>query len=143
MNVENHVYPHSTQIATLQEPAPDGPIVMVNLLKYRDKACYPDGSDSELSGRDAYTRYAVEVLKLITALGGRVLYTGDVRSLVIGEVGELWDEVALAEYPSRAAFLQMAMSPECQAIGVHRQAGLAGQLNIETVPTLGARLGTR
>jgi uncharacterized protein (DUF1330 family) len=140
MNVENRVYPDPDQIAVMGTPAADGPIVMVNLLKFRDKARYADGRDANLSGRDAYNRYAVEVVKLLRALGGQVLFSGDVRSLIIGRSESLWDEVALAQYPSRAAFLKMAMSPECQAIAVHREAGLEGQLNIETVPTLAARL---
>jgi uncharacterized protein (DUF1330 family) len=139
MQVENRVYPAPEQIAALQQPTPgDGPIVMVNLLKYRAQARYADGSEPELSGRDAYLRYAVEVEKLVEKVGGRVIYVGDVTSLFLGAVESLWDEVALAEYPSRAALLQMAMSPEAQAIAHHREAGLEGQLNIETVPSLAA-----
>ncbi len=46
--------------------------------------------------------------------------------------------VALAEYPSLAAFRAMALSPEMHAIEHHRTAGLAGQLNIRTRPAPGA-----
>jgi hypothetical protein len=56
---------------------------------------------------------------------------------MIGEVEELWDAVALAEYPSLAAFRDMAMSPAMHAIEHHRKAGLAGQLNIRTKPGAG------
>jgi uncharacterized protein (DUF1330 family) len=140
MQVENRVYPEGAQIASLQEPGPDGPIVMVNLLKFRARAQYPDGSEPELSGREAYLRYAVAVEALVRGVGGRVLYAGEVTFLMLGQVEQLWDEIALAEYPNRAALLRMAMSPECQAIAHHRDAGLEGQLNIETVPTLGAIL---
>jgi uncharacterized protein (DUF1330 family) len=135
MKVENGVYPDSDQVRALQEQGPDGPIVMVNLLKFRDRARYPDGRDSHVSGREAYDRYAREVVKLLHAVGGRVLYSGDVTFLTLGRAEELWDEVALAEYPSRAALLQMSTSKEWQDIAVHREAGLEGQLNIETVPT--------
>jgi hypothetical protein len=45
----------------------------------------------------------------------------------------LWDAVAIAQYPSRAEFHRIATAPEVQAIGVHREAGLAGQLLIMTV----------
>jgi uncharacterized protein (DUF1330 family) len=140
MKVENRVYPESDQMAALQERGPDGPIVMVNLLKFRDKARYPDGRDPDLSGREAYDRYAREVVKLLHGVGGRVLFSGDVTFLTLGRAEELWDEVALAEYPNRAALLKMSMSEEWQAIAVHREAGLEGQLNIETVPTLEATL---
>lgn len=133
MQVENLVYPEPDQFAAMQEPGPTGPIVMVNLLKFRDKAQYPDGRDSDLSGRAAYHRYSRAVIELVEKVGGRILFAGDVTFLSLGRADELWDEVALAEYPSRAAMLQMSMSKEWQAISVHREAGLAGQLNIETV----------
>jgi uncharacterized protein (DUF1330 family) len=55
-----------------------------------------------------------------------------VDHLVIGEVEELWDAVAIVEYPSKATFQQLVMSPEVQAIEVHREAGFAGQLLILT-----------
>lgn len=142
MKVDNRVYPDPDQLAALQEPGPDGPIVMVNLLKFRDKALYPDGRDPEISGRAAYNRYAVEVVKLLHAVGGRVVFAGDVSFLSLGRAEELWDEVALAEYPNRAALWRMSTSPEWQAIAVHREAGLEGQLNIETVPTSEVTLKT-
>ncbi len=68
--------------------------------------------------------------KLVASIGGRVLFTGRVTSLAIGTVAEMWDVVALVEYPSSAAFAKMAMSPELAEIGVHRAAGLEGQLLI-------------
>jgi uncharacterized protein (DUF1330 family) len=135
MKVENRVYPEADQIAGLREPGPDGPIVMVNLLKFRDRAVYADGRTEDISGREAYYRYADEVEKLLQGVGGRVLYAGAASWLMLGRVESLWDEVALAEYPNRAALLRLATSPECQAIAHHREAGLEGQLNIETVPS--------
>ena len=61
-------------------------------------------------------------------------------ALTIGEVEELWDDVAIAMYPSRAAMLQMMQSEKMQEIGQHRTAGLAGQLNIECVDAAGSFL---
>lgn len=107
---------------------------MVNLLKFKDRAEYADGSEPELSGREAYERYGVEVSKLVVELGGNIRYSGAVTGLLLGEVEDLWDMVALAEYPSLAAFRKMATSPQMQAIEHHRNAGLAGQLNIRTKP---------
>jgi uncharacterized protein (DUF1330 family) len=133
MHVANKVYPAFEQLMPLaQDPTP-GPIAMVNLLKFRDRALYPDGSSHDLSGREAYMRYTAAMRPIVEAAGGRILFVGDARALVIGEVEELWDMVAVAEYPSRAAFHRIATSPEVQAIGVDREAGLAGQLLIMTV----------
>jgi uncharacterized protein (DUF1330 family) len=111
--------------------------VMVNLLKFKPRAEYADGTDSHLTGAQAYGRYGEEVRKLVEGLGGKVRYSGAVTGLLLGEVEELWDAVALAEYPSLAAFREMAMSPAMHAIEHHRKAGLAGQLNIRTKPGAG------
>jgi uncharacterized protein (DUF1330 family) len=132
MEVVNEVVPSPARAMEFFGGVEDGPFVMVNLLKFKPFAEYPDGSDAHLSGREAYTRYGVEVRKLIEGLGGRVRFSGAVSGLLLGEVEELWDVVALAEYPSLAAFRSMAMSSEMHAIEHHRLAGLAGQLNIRT-----------
>lgn len=133
MNVENALYPVGAQMQAMLESGPGGPIIMVNLLKFRDKAQYPDGRASTLSGREAYNIYAQGVTKLLAEVGGRVLFAGDVTFLTIGTVDALWDEVALAEYPNRAAMVAMSSSQGFRDIAVHRAAGLEGQLNIETV----------
>ena len=134
MKVENAVLPPMEQAMEFFGGPEDGPFVMVNLLKFKVRAEYADGADAHLTGREAYARYGAEVAKLVKALGGRIHYSGEVTGLMIGEVEDLWDMVALAEYPSLAVFREMAMSPEMQAIEHHRKAGLAGQLNIKTKP---------
>ena len=137
MDVINAVIPPMEQAMAFFTAAEDGPFVMVNLLKFKPNAEYEDGSDAHLTGAEAYARYGDQVSRLIEGLGGRIRYGGHVTGLMIGEVEELWDMVALAEYPSLAAFRQMAVSPEMQAIEHHRKAGLAGQLNIKTKPGAG------
>lgn len=137
MEVINAVIPPMEQAMAFFTGAEDGPFVMVNLLKFKPKAEYEDGSDAHLSGAEAYARYGDAVRKLVEDLGGKVRYSGRVTGLMIGQVEDLWDMVALAEYPSLAAFRQMAMSPEMHAIEHHRKAGLAGQLNIKTKPGVG------
>jgi len=132
MQVINQLYPGAEQAQAFFAGADDGPMCMVNLLKFKDKATYADGSEPELSGRDAYLRYGAAVVACIEAVGGRARFSGQVTELMLGEVEELWDMVAVAEYPSRAALMQMLRMPEYQAITRHRDAGLAGQLNIRT-----------
>lgn len=134
MQVKNAVMPSPEQAMAFFGAPEDGPFVMVNLLKFKPKAEYEDGSDGHLTGREAYERYAEAVGQLVEGLGGRIRYGGAVTGLLLGEVEDLWDMVALAEYPSLAAFRDMAMSPQMQAIEHHRKAGLAGQLNIRTRP---------
>ncbi len=132
MNVTNQIQPSPEQAQVFFSAEEDGPMCMVNLLKFKDKATYADGSEPELSGRDAYLRYGMGVQACLAAVGGKARFSGFVTDLMLGEVEELWDMVAIAEYPSRAAMLQMVQSPEYQTITKHRDAGLAGQLNIRT-----------
>jgi len=134
MKVENEVMPSPERAMAFFGGEEDGPFVMVNLLKFKPRAEYPDGSDAHLTGAEAYARYAEGVRGLVEAVGGRIRYSGRVTGLLLGEVEELWDAVGLAEYPSLAAFRQMAMSPAMHAMEHHRKAGLAGQLNIRTKP---------
>ncbi|MEL7157780.1 MAG: DUF1330 domain-containing protein [Actinomycetota bacterium] len=134
MEVVNEVMPTSQErIDEMMQPGPDGPIHMVNLLKFKDEAAYEDGRFSDLTGYEAYQIYARGVTKLLPEYGGSVTFAGDVTFLALGQVEDLWDEVAIATYPNRAALLAMSSSEEWRALAVHRTAGLAGQLNIETV----------
>ena len=132
MQVVNKVYPNKEQIKGFLEPVSEGPICMVNLLKFKEKAEYEDGRDTDLTGREAYALYEEGVKKLLQEIGGGVGFEGDVERLALGEVEELWDVVALAVWPSRGAMFDVMQSPDMQAISVHRSAGLAGQLNLET-----------
>jgi uncharacterized protein (DUF1330 family) len=132
MMVTNQVHPSAEQAMAFFGAAEDGPFVMVNLLKFRKTAIYPDGADAHLSGAEAYMRYGMAVRAFIEKVGGKPGYAGPVTALMLGEVEELWDMVALAEYPSLAAMRAMVQDPGYQEISVHRTAGLAGQLNIKT-----------
>lgn len=140
MQVINEMFPTDpARIKQIMEPGPAGPIFMVNLLKFKPRAEYRDGRATDLSGRDAYMIYGRAVTDLLPRFGGRAIFAGDVTFLTLGQVEELWDEVAIASYPNRRAMVEMSSSKEWQAIAVHRDAGLAGQLNIET--TLSKDLG--
>ena len=129
MKVENEVQPKPESVRDFLAGA-DAPVVMVNLLRYRDQAEYEDGRESTLSGAEAYGLYAVRMKGLVERAGGRFLYTGHVESLFLGQVEDLWDAVGLVEYPSPKTLVTIVSSPEFHEIEQHRVAGLAGQLNI-------------
>ena len=110
----------------------DTPIYMVNLLKFKDKAEYEDGRETNLTGAEAYLIYGQEVQDHLKKVGGETIFSGRVERLMLGEVVELWDIVAIAKYPSRKAMIEMIMDADYQESEKHRSAGLKGQLNIET-----------
>jgi len=97
-----------------------GPVVMINLLRYREQAEYPAEFDAEpCSGREAYRRYSGTAFPMIQASGGRVVIWGAFQASVIAPPGEEWDDVFLVEYPSRQAMLSAAGAPEYRAIVPH------------------------
>jgi uncharacterized protein (DUF1330 family) len=134
MIVENAVYPKAEQFQALMGQNDGKPIVMLNLLKFKDKAVYADGRKTELTGQQAYMLYGQEMSPFVESNGGKFIWMGKVEALAIGIVGagqaDLWDVAALMQYPSAEAFVKIATHPKVQEIGVHREAGLAGQLLI-------------
>jgi uncharacterized protein (DUF1330 family) len=130
MRVVNGLEVDPNQAARFFNAPDDGPFVMVNLLKFRERAQYADGSDAHLSGAEAFMRYGAAAHQLVLAAGGRPVDGGTVTGLIVGEVEELWDSIGLVEYPSQAAFQTMLALPEYKALLHHRAAGLAGQLGI-------------
>ena len=116
MEVINSLYPNEEQIKGFLEPGPDGPICMVNLLKFKPRAEYADGRETTLTGREAYGLYEEGVNTLLQQVGGYLGFVGDVERLALGEVEELWDTVALAVWPSRKVMLEVMQSDAMQDI---------------------------
>ncbi|MBY0441401.1 MAG: DUF1330 domain-containing protein [Mycobacteriaceae bacterium] len=131
MQVENAVYPTPERLEALRteltDPATE-PVMMLNLLKFRDQASYPDGRSTSLTGQEAYLLYAAGMRQLIEQHGGRILFTNDIASVVIGQVENTWDLCAVVEYPSITAFAKIMNLAASEEISLHRDAGLAGQL---------------
>ena len=137
LEVTNQVYPNDQQMQSLLEPGHDEPIYMVNLLKFNEKAEYPDGQQTDMTGAQAFDLYGEEVAKILLGLGGGPMFSASIQSIWLGEVEEPWDAVVIAMYPNRKAMYDMLASPEYQEASIHRVAGLAGQLNMETTDPVG------
>ena len=127
---KNALRPNPIQLAEFAL-GDDDPILMVNLLKFKDKAEYEDGRATNLSGREAYEIYVTETREHLANVGAELILGGEVSGLLLGEVEELWDAFGVARYPSRKAMIAMARNPAYMESEKHRAAGLAGQLNIE------------
>lgn len=132
MKYENALIPNDKQMKEFTEGDIDTPIYMVNLLKFKNKAEYEDGRKTNLSGEEAYAIYGLEVMEHLKKIGGELIFSGVVNRLMLGEVEELWDWIAVVRYPSRKAMLEMITNPDYLESEKHRSAGLEGQLNIET-----------
>src|SRR5579872_4914078 len=109
------VMPSSEQVEALTERGPEGPIVMVNLLKFRPRARYEAGareSKEDLSGAEAYLRYGAVAQKCVAEVGGSIVWAGLQSLVFIGGDDQTWDQVICVRYPSRQAFLKMVSQPQ-------------------------------
>jgi uncharacterized protein (DUF1330 family) len=97
--IDSYINPSPEQIAALRLLELDGPVVMLNLLRFR-----PGG------GAEDYARYGAAALPFLTKAGATVRYLGDGAATVIGP--DAWDEVVLVEYPTVQAFFEMTGDPD-------------------------------
>jgi uncharacterized protein (DUF1330 family) len=113
----------------LKELEHQGPVVMVNLMRFRARSLDGDGS-----GWDAYLRYSALTVPMIKARGGTLLWTGDARAVALGaQEGNAWDYLALVYYPSVAAFIDMVTSVDYETrCDPHRTNGCAEHVIIAT-----------
>ncbi|HVN72565.1 MAG TPA: DUF1330 domain-containing protein [Desulfomonilia bacterium] len=115
----------------------DTPVVMVNLLKFREKALYPQGSTFEpCSGRQAYKRYMDTALEKLNEVGARPIWMSKAFVGVIAPADERWDQVLLVKYPSVDAFMTMLKMPDYLEATLHREAALEDSRLIATIEIL-------
>lgn len=127
-----HVDPTREAFAAFRAADRPGPIQMLNLIRLRARAAYPDGR--EVSGADAYAAYGRASYPVFSRLGGRIVWRGRFELTLIGPEDEAWDEVFLAEYPSVAAFVEMLRDPVYREAVVHRQAAVLDSRLIRLAP---------
>jgi uncharacterized protein (DUF1330 family) len=128
--------PTQPQIERLLAADSGEPVVMLNLLRFKERA---EGIDEGMGGREAYLLYGEKAAPFLAAVGGRVLDALAAGEVVIGPEQSEWDLAILVEYPSRARFMEMASNPDYLQIHAHREAALADSRLIACakVPGLG------
>jgi uncharacterized protein (DUF1330 family) len=146
------ITPTREQFTEFAHEARDGEIVMINLLHFAkgDSAVGGPGESTsdgaggaQSTGAGAYRDYSDQVVKMVEARGGRVIWTGRPENVLIGDSDkDDWDLVALVSYPSRAAFIDMVTSPSYQEAHTHRERGLDRTVLLACEPLLNA-LGPR
>ena len=129
---------HSVLNDFRDEAVSNRPIVMLNLLRFRERADYQGLSikATACSGREAYRRYSKAVAPLLLESGGAPIWMGKVRNTLIAPSDEHWDQALLVAYPSRKAFMKMISSTSYQEVMEHRTAALLDSRLIETQTSL-------
>jgi hypothetical protein len=103
-------------------PEEDGPIYMVNLMKYREVAEYDEkgGGTSTISGREADDKY--NPASILNKIGASIVFVADVAGNHVGD--EDWDRIAIVRYATRRSFIEMQSRKDFGDKHVHKAAGM-------------------
>lgn len=128
-----HVDPGRAAFDAFKALDRDEPVEMLNLIRLREHARYPDGRAA--TGAAAYAEYGARSAPVFACVGGRILWRAAPQLTLIGPAGERWDIAFVAGYPSAGAFLAMVTDPDYQREAVpHRQAAVADSRLIRNAP---------
>lgn len=101
----------------------DHPIDMLNLIRLREWAVYPD--KRKVSGQDAYASYGRLSAPIFQRVGGEIIWRGEPQNMLIGPDEGLWEIAFIARYPTAGAFMEMVTDNTYQSQAVpHRQAAV-------------------
>jgi uncharacterized protein (DUF1330 family) len=127
-----HIDPTKEVFAQFRDNDRAGPIHMLNLVRLKPRAVYPDGRDA--TGAEAYAAYGRDSQPVFAGLGGKVVWQGAFELMLIGPAQERWDHVFIAEYPSVSAFVEMIRDPVYREAVKHRQAAVEDSRLIRLKP---------
>jgi len=123
--------PTDSQRSMLMSLPMDAPLGVFNLFLFHTTAQYKEGdpefgtAKADVTGEQAYARYANIAGKMINDLGGRMVFSSPVNQIMIGPDNPKWNKAAIMYFPTRQAFMDMLTDPEFQKTSRHRKAALA------------------
>ena len=120
--MSNSIDPTRQQFDMFKNLPRDTPIMMLNLIRLRGEAQYPDGRNA--SGVQAYKSYGEESGTIFKRVGGEIIWRGKPECMIIGPLEEAWDIAFIARYPNASAFLAMITDADYKQVVVHRQAAV-------------------
>ena len=94
--MSNHIDPERQQFDAFKELPRDKPIMMLNLLRFREKAAYENGRGA--TGAEAYAAYVEESRSIFRRVGGEIIWRGKPELMVIGPKDKHWDMIFVAQY---------------------------------------------
>ena len=130
--MSGYIDPTKETFAVFRAHNRPGPIHMLNLVRLRERAAYPDGRTA--TGAEAYAAYGRDSEPVFARLGGRIVWRGRFELMLIGPTDERWDLAFIAEYPSVAAFVEMIRDPVYREAVKHRQAAVEDSRLIRLAP---------
>lgn len=134
---ESYVDPTRAAFDIFKSLPRDTPINMLNLVKYRDVAAYPDGHEHARkgwTGARAYEEYGATSAAIFERLGGQIIWRGKLETVLTGPADEQWDAAFIAAYPNAGAFLAMVTDPDYRVAVVNRQAAVTTSRLVRFAP---------
>lgn len=131
--MSNYIDPERGQFDAFKELPRDEPIMMLNLLLFREQAVYEDGRDC--TGAEAYAAYGRESGPVFRRVGGEIIWRGRPELMLIGPKDKRWDMIFVARYPTAGAFMEMVTDPDYRVAVKHRQAAVQDSRLIRTSET--------
>lgn len=125
-----YIDPEREQFEAFKALPRDKPVMMLNFLRFRDKAAYEDGR--EATGAEAYAAYGRESGPVFRRVGGDIIWRGEPELMLIGPKDKHWHMIFVARYPTAGAFLEMVTDPQYQIAVKHRQAAVLDSRLIRT-----------
>lgn len=111
------------QLMTLDDSA--GPLVMINMLRYRQQADYQDQpGQAACSGKEAYDRYGDGVFPILANLGAKPVWMADVDHMFIAPEDESWDQIILIQWETAGSFKALMADTNYHKVSFHRDAAL-------------------
>ena len=123
-------YDYAARLARVA-PDDDGPVWMINLMAYKERAEYADGRPTQLTGMEADDRYAP--FESFAAIGAELVFVATVEAQLLGP-SPVWDRVGIVRYPTRRSFMEMQARQDFQAKHVHKEAGMRETIVMAGLP---------
>lgn len=136
-NPDSYNDPTRAQFDAFKDLPRDHPIEMLNLVRFRTHAAYPEDhacANQGLSGAQAYQNYGRTSGPVLQKVGGSIIWSGAFQTTLIGPEDETWDACFIARYPDAGAFLAMITDPDYKKAVVHRQSAVATSRLIRNAP---------
>ena len=134
---ESYIDPSRENFAKFKALPRDTPIHMLNLVRFKDKATYPEGHElagKGLTGAQAYAEYMRTIQPVLARSGGQFAWAGAFEAMVTGPAEWEWDETFVMAYPDAAAFFSMLKDPDYAPVVIHRQAAIATSRLVRFAP---------
>lgn len=134
--MSGHVDLIREQFLALRDSQHQGAVHLLNLIRLRERADYPDGRDA--SGVEAYQTYGLVSEPVLARLGVKIVWEGQLETMLIGPQAESWDLFFVAEYPNVQAFVEIIRDPIYREAAAHRKAAALDSRLIALKPRPGA-----